>query len=836
MPAISYNLITINAPEQLEKSLTSIYEALYKPGDETIVVDTGSRPDQLEKVRDVVAEYDNARLVEASGLTADLREKAKDWIPNHVELVPERTMIDFSKARDIAFDASQNPVIYWQDTDDVLVDRSNQLREFVDAAFAEEQPQPVGAVFLRYLYAFSKDGQCTAELKRERFVRKDKFYWIGRCHETLCPRPDTPMLASTYYDEAQVVHTRMNEDQKALRGADARNYLILRTEIEETEPQVDPRTLYYFANSCRGLSMFHDAVKWYRKFIPLSGSRSDQWSAWYFQGNMYLSPQMKRPLDALKCFFECLQVNPTDPLGYFGVARAYADLNRWQEALLWIRYGENNSPKEGMHCVDPTQLYYHPKLCAAQCLIKLKKYDQAREQLELGLRWKQTQVSQIPEDEPALALLQELQNLKAGEELSRGLSAVARNLEVGGLPNVMRVSRKICSELHAIPPDLEEVGIAKPEPPDSRDPDRPSLAIWTGQTAEPWDYESGKTGIGGSEKMVILLAPRLQRRGWNVTVYANMTHKNRGVDHATGVVWRHWAEYDQARARDVLVVWRAPQALTALQGPVKKRVFWGHDVLRPELFTPEVQAVTDLYQVQSRFHAEPLLGHVDESKIWYARNGIVPYDRYPPEKDPKVVVYSSSPDRGLLTAAQIVQRARLSDPDIRLVCCYGLTPLYRKVKAENQHGHIPDVGRDVNADMYETWLHEALDEVGAVVLNRVGFNEVAAMFAKGGVWLYPTRFPEISCMSAMEAMAGGCVPVCTNTGALAETLTRGGGDAFKELRLKDGDVKAGAEKLLAAIKIPADDPRRVSMAAQANAVFDVEALADEWADRLEVKA
>jgi glycosyltransferase involved in cell wall biosynthesis len=401
---------------------------------------------------------------------------------------------------------------------------------------------------------------------------------------------------------------------------------------------------------------------------------------------------------------------------------------------------------------------------------------------------------------------------------------------------VLRVSRKICSELHAIPPDLEEVGIAKPEPPDSRDPDRPSMAIWTGQTAEPWDYDAARTGIGGSEKMVILLAPRLQRRGWNVTVYANMTHERRGVDPQSGVLWRHWAEYDSSRPRDVLVVWRAPQALTMLQGPVKKRAFWGHDVLRPELFTPDVRAICDLFQVQSKFHALPLRNVVPDDQIWVARNGIVPLDAYPQEKDPFTVVYSSSPDRGLLTAAQIVQRAQLTEPKIKLVCCYGMTPLYRKCKAENQHGHIPDMGRDVNADMYEDWLNQALDDVGAVCLNRVGFSQVTRMFEKGGVWLYPTRFPEISCMSAMEAMSAGCVPVCTPTGALAETLTRGGGGAFKDLWLRDCDVKAGAEKLLAAVQVASDDPRRVSMAATANTEFDVETLADEWSERLSVGA
>lgn len=831
MPAISYNLITRNVPDELEKCLVSVYEALWKPGDETIVVDTGSDPVLLAKNRAVVEQFDNARLIEAPECTADMREKAKEWIPDHLHLVADRTMKDFAAARTIAYEQSKNPVVFWIDSDDVLQDRTGQLRSFVDHVLDPENPK-VGAVFLTYLYAFDQHGQCTAELKRERFVLKDRFHWVGRCHETLCPSGE--MLPSTYFNEAAVAHTRLNEDQKALRGADARNYLILRTEIEETAPNVDPRSLYYFANACRGLSRFYEAIKWYRKFIPLSGSRADQWSAWYFQGNMYLTPAMSRPLDALKCFFECLTVNPGDPLGYFGCARAYAALQRWWESLCWYRYGEINTPKKELHCVDPTQLFYHPKLVAAQCCIRLKRYDQAREFLEGALTWKQTQVQEIPPDDPALQVMHELQNLLAGEELSKGFAAVGRNLEVGGVPNVLRVSRKICSELHAIPPDLEEVGIAKPEPPDRRDPARPSVAIWTGQTAEQWDYAAAETGIGGSEKMVILLAPRLQKLGCNVTVYANMSHLRRGEDPQTGVVWRHWAEYDQARPRDVLVVWRAPAALVALQGPAKKRVFWGHDVLNPAAFTPEVQALTDLYQVQSEFHALPLRGVVPDEKIWVARNGIVPVPGLRPDKDPLTVVYTSSPDRGLLTAAQIVQRARRVEPKIKLVCCYGMTPLARKLRAENQYGHIPDLGREVNTDLYEQWLYEILDDVGAVVLNRVGFQEVSRVFALGGTWLYPTRFPEISCMSAMEALANGCVPVCTTTGALEETLTTGGGRAFREFWLPSVGVEEGAERLLRAVQVAGDDPRRSEVAAAANTAFDVDVLAEEWMAKLEL--
>jgi glycosyltransferase involved in cell wall biosynthesis len=57
--------------------------------------------------------------------------------------------------------------------------------------------------------------------------------------------------------------------------------------------------------------------------------------------------------------------------------------------------------------------------------------------------------------------------------------------------------------------------------------------------------------------------------------------------------------------------------------------------------------------------------------------------------------------------------------------------------------------------------------------GRIGHKALNKEFAKSKFWVYPSHFPEISCISAMKAQAMGCVPVTTDYAALAETVKDG---------------------------------------------------------------
>jgi len=845
MPSISINVITKDCPEALEKCLTSVYEAIYEDGDELIVVDTGSSPENLATTHNVVDGFADSTLLLRPDLTSVMVVEMDEWLPQWNHLVPDKVMRSFSAAREVARKASKNPVIFWIDCDDILSDDSSGgLRQIVNDMMNPEDPK-INTVFLDYNYAHDADGTCTTILKRERFVFKDFFEWKGRCHETMIPTKDCPALANGYFQNlpARIIHQKPNEDKKDLRRSDVRNYLIMRQEREEEGAFVDPRTLFYYSNACRGLELFSEALDTYREFVRLSGSQEDRWASWYYMAGIYLLPVMGRPLDALDCYTQCVQINVHDPRGHFGIARANAELQRWDESLFWFNAGMQCREPQGLHSYDPTQVRYHPQLLAARAYCELKQYEKALEYTQMAIAWKETSLGRpLESNDVAVQMLQETQNLMIGAEICRGIGTITHNLQVTGSVNTLRVGRNICEELKAIPADLEDTGIDKVEPPDPR-PATPSLAIWTGHTGEKWGPDSGETGIGGSEKMVILLANEIQSRGVNVSVYANMTHASRGIHPDTGVCWRHWAEFDEKRPRDALVIWRAIEALSRVQCPAKVRMLWLHDVQNPARYTDEILALADIVQFQSEFHVDPVRDVVPEEKRWVARNGIRRPHPYAEalnfsKKDPKLVAYLSSPDRGLLTAAKIIREAQKTDPEIRLVCMYGFTPWARRSQAQNRHYSIPDIGRDCSADVYERELYAILDEIGAIVLGRVGWDRVDQILLEAGVWLYPTDFDEISCMAAMEAQAHGCVTCSTVHGALFETL--GTATQARELwnsyilfpKNSEDFIKASARRLLHAVRVSSEDPRRQIVARQAQKTFAMAPLADEWISRL----
>jgi glycosyltransferase involved in cell wall biosynthesis len=70
-------------------------------------------------------------------------------------------------------------------------------------------------------------------------------------------------------------------------------------------------------------------------------------------------------------------------------------------------------------------------------------------------------------------------------------------------------------------------------------------------------------------------------------------------------------------------------------------------------------------------------------------------------------------------------------------------------------------------------LAEQMKSKGITHYGRVGKKELANIRSRCGVWAYPTYFPEINCITALDAQGDGLVPVCTDLAALSETVGAG---------------------------------------------------------------
>lgn len=92
--------------------------------------------------------------------------------------------------------------------------------------------------------------------------------------------------------------------------------------------------------------------------------------------------------------------------------------------------------------------------------------------------------------------------------------------------------------------------------------------------------------------------------------------------------------------------------------------------------------------------------------------------------------------------------------------------------------------RDSEAFPHLKSFHAKLErleaEAGEGLVNHGSLSqpELAKLFRESMIWSYPSwtvgqPFPEIYCLSAVEAQAGGCIPVCLDYGALKETVFGG---------------------------------------------------------------
>lgn len=836
MPSpITTTLITKDQPVATVRAIRSVYENLFQDGDEVLVLDTGSSTKNLTKLDALLSEFPGCRVISRPELSKRLAPYIKKWLPQHTGKIEEdeqyadlRGLLSFSEARQVVTDAAANDIIFWLDSDDVLEDdTSGRLRQLVDEAMGGAEPK-VDAIFLDYDYAHGKDGQCTTRLKRERFFFRSRYYWKGNCHETAIPKPGLQNPRNVgYWPElrARIKHT---EDRKTGCISDIRNYIILRNELDQLPEGEAPdvRTIFYLANAARGLDHFTEAMDLYRRFECQSGSADDRYAACYYIAGILMTPIYKRPFEAMDWYQKCVEICPHDPRAYFGLARCYAALCRWDVSLHWYQIGCGlPEPKQTLHSYDPTHVHYHPHCIAAAAAKELGVK-------EIALTAIKKAVASRPNDETAQQQLAYIEQWAAGVDLSCSVKHALAHCP--DRVQAQKLASAFADSLPAVPATFEKAGLGKTEPLDPR-PTRPEIAFLCGGTPEDWGPLNAKTGIGGSERMVIELAPRLQALGYNVSVYAEVPPGQRGVG-KDGVRWQHWSEMDCEKRRDYLVIWRNKAFVTRVQVPAKKRILWLHDVQNPQDYTDELIASLDLIQFQSRFHIEPVISKIPQEKVWIARNGIDPSLYDPSKTEPNRIVFASSPDRGVATALMaldVAQRAR-PDLDLKMDIAYGFTPFYRRSAARQNHRLIPDLGRDGSLDDFERLVNTLIDRTGATMHHRVGFKECAELMNRAGVHFYPTAFPEIFCMAVAESQAAGCIPVTTRFGALDEIVAPEGGIELPALSGPPNEeyITACAEKLIEAAEIPADDPRRTALSARAIQKFDLDELAQEWADRI----
>lgn len=307
-----------------------------------------------------------------------------------------------------------------------------------------------------------------------------------------------------------------------------------------------------------------------------------------------------------------------------------------------------------------------------------------------------------------------------------------------------------------------------------------TIIIGAAGAPEAWNPRSWeKGGLGGSETAIIKLGEAFARQGHRPIVYTQVDEPG----YYNGVAYRPPEHFRDRIASDVFICWRNPVYVDQDLN-TKCTILWMHDVDCGDALTIERARKFDFIIVLSEWHKNYMMerypflrpentpGNKDVFRI--IGNGVDAsrFRNRDAQRDPKRVIYSSSPDRGLdIILEHIWPKVVEKVPDAELHIYYGWNNFD---KFATQFPQLAAFRNKINGLL--------LNSKGIVQHGRVNQQELADAFLKSSVWLYPTYFTETYCITAVEAQLAGVIPITNRLAALNETVKSGiniVGDVYK---------------------------------------------------------
>jgi glycosyltransferase involved in cell wall biosynthesis len=349
-----------------------------------------------------------------------------------------------------------------------------------------------------------------------------------------------------------------------------------------------------------------------------------------------------------------------------------------------------------------------------------------------------------------------------------------------------------------------------------------SITFYCGPAAEPWDPDSLWTGIGGSEEALILLSRQFAELGWDTRVFA----APRAARNFAGVRWFPYQAFASQNSGQVFVAWRNPEFVRLASG-FETVCHWVHDRLDFGYPLEIAQQVDGIFLVSRHQAQSARLSAVDPRKLYPGSNGLdEEFLRPPGNNEATRVIYASCPARGLVTLLEMWPAVRARIPEARLDVFHGFTTAY--ADATRLWPGLEHIKEQVLR------LLDRLAPQGVTFHGMVGQDQLAEGFARAGVWAYPTHCCETSCITAMKALAMGCLPVTTGHCALRETLgpwERGPATASGDIHRSWWRRRQYLHCLLRAMKAgtgPGTRADRLAAAAWARQRYSWRSVAADW--------
>lgn len=314
---------------------------------------------------------------------------------------------------------------------------------------------------------------------------------------------------------------------------------------------------------------------------------------------------------------------------------------------------------------------------------------------------------------------------------------------------------------------------------------------------------------------------RLAKRGHDVIVYAPIkkTTKSPWRD----VKWLHFKRAD-FKLKGTWIIYRVPEILAKLSKIDQKIWFLWQDWDYPTL-TPKLSKRADKHITLCKSHGKYILRkypYIRLDQLWLSSNGIKldlieETEKKKIIRNPKRIMYASSPDRGLLTGLRVFKKAREYIPDLEFYAFYGFNNLDKLLKG------FPNSTLAKN----KVEIMKLIDLPGVHFEGRINQPQLMEEWFKSGIYLYITNFFETSHISGMEAQACGAVPVFSPVYAQKENIKNGigvMGDATDDLTI----ARAAVEVVRLALDTKLQDQFRVEMMPWARERFDWEVFVSQW--------
>jgi len=328
-----------------------------------------------------------------------------------------------------------------------------------------------------------------------------------------------------------------------------------------------------------------------------------------------------------------------------------------------------------------------------------------------------------------------------------------------------------------------------------------------------------KRDLGGSETIGLQMARTLKQQGHEVIVFSNCEQQGvyDGVQYLNVAQFPDWAIFTP---HDITICQRDPQ-IFSLRINSKLHILWSHD-LALNRFSPLIRGTlwnVDQIWVLSEFMKSQYkqVYKLPDEAFKVTRNGIDRYLLPAPlpleQRDKNKVIYTARPERGMdIVLEKTFPRLLEKLPDLKLYLA-------------GYNNRVPQL-----AGLYNK-IDQLIAGLGdkCIYLGALTKKDLYEHYRTSMLYLYPSDFEEISCITAMECMAVGLPMIGQFRAALPETL---GNQAGKLIWEEEASSSEFQDKFISeALELLTDNDKwkeNSEAGYERSKSFGLESLGQEW--------